>query len=93
MTNKGLLNDEALDQVVGGNKGYVYFRENDGAYDAFVCNRPLSKDELTDLLNGIAPPDRNLDGQLLLGVEKGDKAQQVLDVWKKHYGELSYIPM
>ena len=78
---------------LAGTKAMSTSARTTGPMMPFVCNRPLSKDELTDLLNGIAPPDRNLDGQLLLGVEKGDQAQQVLDVWKKHYGELSYIPM
>ena len=48
MTTKELLNDEALEQVTGGNKGFVYYRDNGKTYDAFICDFQLTDKEITN---------------------------------------------
>lgn len=94
MTTKGLLNEEALDQVVGGNQGYVYFRENKDSYDAFICSRPLSKDEIANLLKGVQPlpglNDTHFETELVMGVKKGANAEKIMQLWNKQYSSLSY---
>ena len=94
MTAKELLTDEALEQVVGGGEGYVYYHDNGDSFSAVVCNRPLSSDEIKKAFIGMAPtpttkcPDSDLD--LALYIDKGAETTQHIDSWTKRFGHLNY---
>ena len=95
MTTKELLNDEALEQVTGGSKGFVYYRDNGKTYDAFVCDFQLTDKEIANLLNnGVTPKRITLNGastgHLVLGLEKGTVATDFVNLLQASYTELSY---
>ena len=93
MTAKVLLSNEALEQVVGGRNGYVYFRQTGDSYFACVVTHPLNNEEIANLLKGQEP--QALTGESNFHTEAvrdlpSSSVPSLVDDWTKDYGKLIY---